>query len=230
MTNRVQPAHRLRRTLGLLTLLGGMAPALPAWGAQISVPAGASVDFGSGRAAFHCADLAIAGLVQGGSAALASLRDVTIQSGGTLSGDSAYLYVSGNWDNQGSFVAGTSTVQFEDGCRTTTILSGDSDFYNLVFTSSSGKTFQLASGSTQSVSNSLVIAGTPTNPLTLDNTDGSGPAYLDVAESATTDIQDANIIPGHIVFTGQVIPTLSWLAVMLLSLLTLGAARRRLGA
>jgi hypothetical protein len=41
------------------------------------------------------------------------LNDITIQSGGTLTGGTASMRVHGNWINEGSFVSNTSTVRFK---------------------------------------------------------------------------------------------------------------------
>ena len=51
-----------------------------------------------------------------GTAGFSQARNVTIHPSGLVNGNSATLEVAGDWDNAGTFNAGTSTVQLMDGC------------------------------------------------------------------------------------------------------------------
>ncbi|MEZ5195981.1 MAG: hypothetical protein R2764_06165 [Bacteroidales bacterium] len=56
--------------------------------------------------------------------------DVTISNGSTFEADSFIHYVHGNWINFGTFVYGTSTINF---VGTTNVTIGTSDFYHVIF-------------------------------------------------------------------------------------------------
>lgn len=215
-----------------------LACAGPAWGAGIVVPAGSHIDFGTGSARLNCADLSIAGTVNGGAASLDGIRDVGIATGGTLVGGSAQYLVSGNWDNAGNFQPDASTVEFTDGCRPASTLAGDSSFFNLTFSSSQGKQFKLHAGNSQTVNNLLTLQGTPQSPLSLVSSDPVQAAYIPLAPTASVNRANSSVLPNVIigaqaVGTTQDIPTLSTLALALLSALIawsirpLANARRR---
>ncbi len=78
---------------------------------QLSVGSGASVDLSTGNLDLGCADLSVTGTLSAGTSGFTQARDVTIDPSGLLNGESATLEVAGDWDNAGTFNAGTSTVQ-----------------------------------------------------------------------------------------------------------------------
>ncbi len=123
----------------LLALAGGASAA------QLTVGSGASLDLGTGSLDLGCADLTVGGTLSAGTAGFAQARDVTIDPAGLVNGNSATLEVAGDWDNAGTFNAGTSTVQMVDGCGlTSSVVAGDTTFANLDMTTSSG--FSLGGG------------------------------------------------------------------------------------
>ena len=172
---------RLRqlRAIGLaaaVCLGAGLASA-----AEVSVGAGSSFSLGSGLLDLGCADLAVGGTLSGGTGTLDQARDVSIQGGGTLNGDAATLYVTGDWSNSGTFSAGTSTVNFVDGCgRSSATISGDSSFFELDVTTSSGKLVAFEKGSTTTVTDYLTLAGAPGQLLQIRSTLDGDEAYLDL--------------------------------------------------
>lgn len=89
---------------------------------------------------------------------------------GTFSGGASSLTFGQNWNNTGTFTAGTSTVTLNG---TTASISGSTTFYNL--TKTNGSTLTFASGSTQTITNTLNLKGTSlTSRLSLlSNTPGT---------------------------------------------------------
>ncbi len=85
-----------------------------------------------------------------------TVRSITIQFGGALNGNIGTLHVKSSWSNQGTFTAGTSTVQFDS----VGIISGITNFHNVVVGSSANITM-----AEHAV---MRIAGTLTNDGTYD--------------------------------------------------------------
>ncbi len=105
-----------------LTVVGAafLTLATGASAAQLTVGAGASVDLGTGSLDLGCADLTVGGTLSAGTSGFSQARDVTIDPSGLVNGNSATLEVAGDWDNSGTFNAGTSTVKMVDGCSLST--------------------------------------------------------------------------------------------------------------
>ena len=135
-----------------------VAPTLQA--AQITIPAGATVQAPGGTIDGGCSALVIAGTANV-SAQMPRLHHVTISSGGTFSLANATASVGGNWSNSGTFTHnGNSTVRFVDECATgPASLTGATSFHNLTFISSTGRTFTIPVGSLIQVASTLTITG-----------------------------------------------------------------------
>ena len=102
--------------------------------------------------------------------AAAVANDITIESGGTLNGGASTLQVYGNWTNNGTFTAGTGTVEFTGSTDASIGGSSSTDF----------NAFVLDKGS--DVATDLVVQSDITiSDLTFTN------GVLDI-ESGTTDI------------------------------------------
>jgi hypothetical protein len=149
--------------------------------ADVTVPAGASISLDAGGLDLACTDLTIAGTFALAQAAIAQDRNLGIAAGGKLDAGSGSIAVAGNWSNAGTFVAGTSKVTFGDGCGVTTaIISGETTFHDLSFTSATGKTWQFPAGSTQTVEGRLDIASTGGGPLQFHSSVPGTDAFIDV--------------------------------------------------
>jgi hypothetical protein len=232
-----------------LALALGASPARPA---GLSVEGGATVSLGTGTLDLGCTDLAVAGTFAGGSGLVAEARDVAIQPGGTLDGGSATFRVAGDWTNSGSFVPGTSGVEFADGCgRTSATISGNTGFFDFDMTTSEGKTYAFQAGSTQKVDGALTLEGAPGKRLQIRSTLDGTEAVLETHGSQSVslvDVKDNHAVGNDIlygpdssslgntdgwVFLGIPVPALSTLAMVLLaaSLTTASAlALRRRGS
>ncbi len=140
-----------RRTLAALAALSAIGLAVPAPAAQVTVGSGASLDLGTGSLDLGCADLTVTGTLSAGTAGFAQARDVTIDPTGVVNGNSATFAVAGDWDNAGTFNAGTSTVQLVDGCGLlSAVIAGDTTFANLDMTTTSGFLYRFTAGSIRS--------------------------------------------------------------------------------
>ncbi|HEX5051446.1 MAG TPA: hypothetical protein VFZ65_06710, partial [Planctomycetota bacterium] len=189
------------------TWLAALGIASSAWAGSVSVGANASLDLGTGSLALGCADLDVLGTMSAGVVGFTQGRDVAIDSNGTLNGNSATLELSGDWDNQGTFVAGTSTVRMVDGCGLlSAVVSGKSSFHNFEVISAGGKQIRFEAKATQQVTNLLSFAGVLGSLLQIRSTVDGTPAYLEAAgaSSATfVDVQDNDATPGGPIALGS---------------------------
>lgn len=216
--------HRTRRTIpALLALFAAGAVHAQA----VNIPDGALFKLGDGELRLACATVTVAGLLDGGNGVVDEAGDVYIVDG-TISGGDADFFVSGGWNNGGTFIPGTSLVEFNDECTLDTTISGDNTFHDLRFTSSGGKTFLLQAGSTQTVQHSLSVE----EDAGLASTDVSNPAYID-ARSAVVSI--AGLVGASVIFLGSAVAAIPVLSVPFLALLaallvfSAPALRRRSG-
>ncbi len=129
------------------------------------------MSLGSGALDLACTDLIVGGSLQLDSAPVTGVRHVDIQAGGTINGGLGSITLSGNWTNSGTFNAGSSQINFDDSCGTgTSTITGNTTFFDLSLVSSSGKTFNMQAGSTQTIINLLTILGAAGNPLQIRST------------------------------------------------------------
>jgi hypothetical protein len=236
----------MRWLSGIATLALCAAPALAG---NLTVGSGSSLDLGTGSLALGCADLDVLGTLTAGSVGFTQGRDVTITPSGVMNGNSATLQLSGDWDNTGSFVPGTSSVRITDGCGLLSgVVNGNSSFHNLELSSTSGKQVTFTAGTTQTVGAAFTVSGATGNLLKIRSTIGGSKAFLDVqgsASAAHVDVQDNDALPGvNIPMSGDSLKgpnTPGWLLSPMVPLLPpLGAAlllgslllavRRRLAA
>lgn len=106
----------------------------------MTIPAGGSLSLA-------CTDLNVDGSLSVTSGQVSQAANVGITTTGVIDGGSGTISVGGNWSNAGSFVAGTSTVAIQDGCSTLPAqFTGDTTFYNLTLSSSTGRTIVLPAG------------------------------------------------------------------------------------
>jgi hypothetical protein len=233
----------MKRAAALLASLW----AASALAGTVTVGSNASLDLSTGSLALGCADLDVAGTLAGGSVGFSGGRDVTITSSGVVQGDTATLELSGDWDNQGTFVPGTSTVRIVDGCSLLSgMILGKTSFYELEIESASGRQVTFEAGTTQQVTGAFSVAGVDGNLLKIRSSVGGEAAWLNVsgASSATfVDVEDNDATPGGPIALGSdsvkgpntpgwqasaVIPLLPPAALAALALGLAGWARRAL--
>ncbi len=132
--------------------------------------------------------------------------DVTLSAGAVLDAGSGSITLSGDWSNQGTFIAGSSRVNFVDGARAQSNVTGNTTFSSLSFISSIGKGYALQSGSTQTVESLLQILGTAAAGIQIQST--SPFASINLLSSGSQNIGFVGVSNVHA--TGQYLaPTLT---------------------
>jgi hypothetical protein len=200
--------------------------------AQVTVPVGGTTNVGSGSMNLGCAALNVLGTFNLNSGQVSNTGDVTIAATGTLNGGQGTLSVSGNWSNSGTFIPGTGTVIFTDGCFLGPLqITGTTVFNNLTLTSSNGRTFVIPAGANITVNGTLTLQGTSGQPISLVSSSGQL-AIINLGPSAQVIRNFANVNDNVQIGAApsvQGIPTLSEFGLILLALLMAGTTLWRGG-
>jgi hypothetical protein len=177
--------------------------------ADYIVAAGGTTNLASGVVDLACTDLVVAGTLQIASGTMQNVRNVTIQSGGTIDGGSGLIQLGGNWTNNGSFAANAGEVDFRDACGPgPATISGNTTFFKASFVSSVGKNYVFAVGSTQTILSLLQIAGTAPNPIQFRSSTPGQVAFINLVGAGTQQIQHVGVT--DVWASGQVLaPTLT---------------------
>jgi hypothetical protein len=187
----------------LAAAVGVLGLALPALAANVTIGAGSAVNLGSGSLALGCADLDVSGTLTAGTVGFTGARDVAINPSGVVNGNSATLSLSGDWDNAGTFNAGSSTVAMVDGCAlASSAVTGNTSFANLSISTTSAKQVSFATGSTQSMSG-LLLHGVAGNRLVIRSSLNGSPAFFNLNGTSSVDHIDVADIDAQ---TGGDIP------------------------
>lgn len=173
--------------------------ALPALSqADLQIPAGARLQMGSGTLDAGGTDAVISGEVWIQAGTLLGLRNVDIEPGGTLDNGSGQIALAGDWVPAGAYLAGTGRVDFVDGAGpASATVSGDNAFFNLGFTSTTGKNFRFPVGSVQSIAGQLEILGTQASPLQFRSTVGGQVASINLLPGGTQNIAHVGVSDVH---------------------------------
>jgi hypothetical protein len=196
--------------LALLPALTVLWTVSPPAGAQLTIGSGSSIDLGTGSLDLGCVDLTVVGTLSGGTVGFDQARDVTIDPTGTVDGESATLRVTGDWNNGGTFNAGTGKVELVDGCGVANAtVSGSSSFNDLDITTATAKQVSFEAGETTTVTGNLALSGSIGSLLQVRSTSGGVAALLDVQGTSSTsfvDVQDNDATAGNevIVTVGSV--------------------------
>ena len=160
----------------VLLLLIGPGAATRAGASGLSIGAGATVQLGNALLALGC-------------------NDLHIEPAGVLEAQASTIALAGNWDNRGTFDPGTGTVRFEDGCSMPGMsdIGGSNTFFDLVVTTSTGKTVRFQAGATQTILNSLTLMGAPGNLLMIRSTVPGQQAFLDLAQMGSQQIEYVDV-------------------------------------
>lgn len=168
--------------------------------AGIQVPAGAGVQVSGGRIDTAGGDFLIGGRLVLGSGELRGIGALRIAAGGSADFGSGVATLTGDWENRGSFIAGSSRVELRDGGAAFSAILGTTEFANLSLVSLSGKRYRFESGFTQRVAASLQIQGTGL-PLQVDVTTPGSIAFLNLLASGTQSV--ANVGVSDVYASGQ---------------------------
>ena len=189
--------------LGLAVLAVAVLAAGIASAQQVSVGAGSSLSLSNASLDLGCSDLVISGTANLDTAAVSQAVDVSIPDAGTLNGGSASLEVTGNWSRNGTFNAGTGSVNFGDGCGTTSsTISNASTFYDLDLSTSGGKQVLFEAGATTTVDGMFSVSGAFENLLQIRSTTGGSEAFLVLAQvemGSFVDVKDNHALPESVV-------------------------------
>lgn len=173
--------------------------------ADLIVAPGGLTNLASGVMDLSCTDVIVSGTLHVNSGSLRNVRNLTIQAGGLIDGGSGLIAVSGNWSNTGSFVAGTSTVNFGGLCTAGAVtISGDTTFFGASFAPATGRSYVFAVGSTQTITSLLQIVGTGANPIQFRSSASGQVAFINLLNGGTQQIQHVGV--SDVWATGQ------WLA------------------
>jgi hypothetical protein len=185
----------------VLAALAVLLLAAPALAGNLTVGSGASLDLGTGSLALGCADLDVLGTFTSGTVGFTQGRDVTITPSGVMNGNSATLQLSGDWDNTGSFVPGTSSVRIVDGCGLLSgVVNGNTTFNNFTLSTSTAKQVTFTAGTTQTVTGLFDASGASGFLLRIRSTINGVLAFLNVQGGSTTnfvDVDDNSAVPGN---------------------------------
>ena len=232
--------RRLRAFVLLSAFLFMSMAALNLARADIVVPAGGSIALGDSSNDLGFGDVTVAGtlLLQNGS--LNGVRNLTIAPGGSLVAGSGVITLSGNWNNAGSFSAGSGAIQFVDtpACSAGSTISGSTTFATLSLISSCGKLYRFAAGSNQTIGTLFIVNGTAALPLRIESTNAAQTAFINligqqsVNNLAVTDLRATGVAIGGFDLTqaSYVVPATSGITLgaicFALFLFGIGALRR----
>ena len=194
---RARPSRRASAPEWLATLAIAVAAAsLPAHDAQadLLVPSGGQYTTNPGLTDLACTDVVVAGTLFVNSGSLINVRHLTIQPGGTIDGGSGVIQLGGDWTNQGTFTAGTGTVQFRGLCGlASATIGGSTTFFNASFVSSTGKNYVFGVGSTQTVTGLLEIVGSAALPIQFRSGTPGQTAFINLVGAGTQSIQHVGV-------------------------------------
>jgi len=186
-------------------------------GGSFSLPSSATL-------VLPCADLTTQSLLNLEQSQIQMADTVTISPTGTLEAGSSLIQVGANWINQGTFHAGSSTVEFLDGCtQDPAVIQGSNQFHNLTLKSQTGRTFIIPEGSGTVVNGVLTLQGTPQTPIRLVSSGGVATIWLKEGASLNSSYV---IMPSDVLIKSLPIPvpTLTGYAQMFLAILLLCVA------
>jgi hypothetical protein len=212
----------------ILLCLPGAATANP----SILVPPNSTFNIPVQGMRGACGDLIVQGRLNTVSSNLEKLASIQVADSGSFIAGSANIYLSGSWSNAGRFESGNSTVVLDDACTSDpATISGDTVFHNLTLTSSQGKVFEFAPGAAVTVTGTLTLTGTPSNPVRLVSANGQTVVIV-LAPGAQLITSHVVVDPSINILNNspapQPIPALSLVSTVLLGLLLLFSGFLRL--
>jgi len=222
--------HRRLLTLIIFLLLSPVAQA------QITIAPGGISSIGSGgSSSLGCSAIGVQGTLNLAASRILNAGDVLITSTGVFNAGQSSIDVSGSWANNGSFVAGSSTVVFSDTCAAGTIqISGTTTFNNLTLSSNSARTFYVAPGSNITVNGVLSLQGSGASPIKLSSSNGQL-VVINLGPLAQVIYNNVSVSPSVQIGAGAgagamaAVPTLDAYGMLLLVLSLILAALHRNG-
>ncbi len=180
----VTARSKVPRLLGWMLLIFAMRGAA----AAITVGAGSSLNFADGTLDLGCSDLNIAGSVAANTADFVSIAHLDL-AGGSFAPGASRVSLGGDFTNSGSFAPGSSRVAIVDACGNgTSRISGTTDFYDFVVSSTAGKQILFPVAAVQSVGHSLTLQGAAGRLLQVGSTAAGQQGVLALANGAAQTI------------------------------------------
>ena len=187
--------------MGMATLNVAQADIVVSAGDSIALD-GSSIDLG-------LSDIVVAGTLSLKNGSLNGVRNFTIAPGGSVDAGNGVITLSGNWNNAGSFNAGTGSIQFVDApaCSSNSTISGSSTFATLSLVSTCGKLYRFDAGSNQTIGTLFTVSGTAALPLRLESTGAAQPAFINLTgqqlinDLVATDLRATGVAIGGIDLT-----------------------------
>lgn len=168
----------------------------------ITIGSGGSINVGQGSINLGCKDIQVEGELQLGSGSLDDVRHASIS--GTVDAQSGSINLTGDWTNLGTVNPGTSAVNMNDGCSTTSsTISGPTSFYDWSVMTTSGKQLNFSAGETQDALNSVKFNGTDGSLLKIRSTVADSPAFFQLAEAGTQNVSFVDVRDNHAPMPGQ---------------------------
>ncbi len=179
-TRRVIRRSLLRAVIAIVIV--AFAVPVDVFAQTVSIDAGAHWQIGDAVVDMDCAALNVAGTLDAQNGEVDGIGDLDIA--GALSAATATFEVGGNWNNHGAFAAGAGTVRFSDRCGAAqATIGGASTFANLIVESAAGKAYRFPAGLTQTVAQSLHLAGASGQLLPIRSTQSGVRASLALSQA-----------------------------------------------
>ena len=171
--------------------LGVLGSAL-AHAGGIQVGAGSTVSFGDAVVSMGCNDLVAAGQIRVESAHISSINDILVPAGGILdAGAGSDLTMTGDFEGEGSFNAGTGVVNIVDGCGNgTSHIGGGFAFNDLAVLTGTGKNLVFDAGKTTTVTGKITLQGASGNLLKIRSTVAGSTAQISATDVQAIDYVD----------------------------------------
>jgi len=167
-----------------------VALSAPVFGA-ITVGVGTSLNFANASVDLGCSDLTIAGTASASGASFSNVASLNLS--GTFSPGASNIGLGGVFSNSGTFTPGTSRVAIVDACGGgTSAFVGATNFYDLIVSSSSGRSLVFPIGAAQNVAHSMTLQGVAGNLLTVRSPIAGVPGALVLSAGATQTIAYVN--------------------------------------
>lgn len=191
---------RVRSGRVIATAAWGICVAATAQAQSLNVPAGATLQVAGGRIDTAGGDVRIDGLLNLGAGELRGVGALRIGAGGMADLGAGVVTLTGDWENRGNLIAGTSRVALRDGALATSAILGNNEFANLSAVSLTGKRYRFESAFTQRVRAQLELRGTGP-AIQMDVTVPGSVAFLSLLAGGTQAI--ANVGVSDVYATGQ---------------------------
>jgi hypothetical protein len=185
-----QRRRRVRRCAAVVLV----AFALPAgaFAQTVSIEPGARWSVGDAVVDLDCAAVNVAGALDAQDGRVDGIGDLDIA--GQVTATTAALEVGGNWNNHGSFVAGTGTVRLSDRCdQAAASIRGTTTYSTLRIDSARAKAYRFEAGTTQSVAQALQLTGAAGQYLAIGSTQAGTRAGLALSTGGTQQIAWVNV-------------------------------------